>query len=191
MENIANEAVIGILTILIANILAVLGWIFSRFFSFWSYRNNIRAYLTVLIPLKIFEVKRNYGILLKKLKDDVQLGAPIKAVPLVYKADTLESLSCVKHQAIEYLTEIEVGKFTHFLFLLREVEDFYEGLCNHLNECKDKGDVIDEEIFKHLHEHLVNADHLLKHLPSPETVKKGLFDLPLVYNDFTQLRTGR
>lgn len=186
MGNLTNEAVIAIITILITNVLAVLGWVFSRIFSFFTYRNNIRAYLTTLIPLKIFEVKRNYGIFLKELKDDVQIGEPIKAVPLVYKADTLESLFCVKRQVIEYLTEMEVGKFTHFLFLLREVEDFYEGFCNHLKEYKKKGCVIDAEIFNHLHGHLEEADHLLKKLPSPDTVKKGLFDLPLVYNDFTQ-----
>ena len=186
MENINHDVLISILGVLIANFLAVLGWVFSIFFASWKWRNNIRGYLTALIPLKISEVNRNYGILLKELENDIQLNQPIKIIPLVYDGDDLEAFFCVKHKVIEYLTDVEVRKFTYFLFVLREIDDCYRGFCIHLNECKNKKTVIDEEIYNHLHKHLEDAASLLINLPSAETVKTGLNDLP----SFTNLING-
>ncbi|BBL77519.1 hypothetical protein [Methylomagnum ishizawai] len=155
-----------------------IGWALHGSISFYIQRKNIRTYLSAAIPIRMYEVKENCKIMKDYFDKHVSIGKTISISP-TYKADSLESITCVKQQVITYLTKDEILKFAQFIFCLSEIESLYESFTDHIRDHENKKTTIDNEQYMHILSHIEKAINLVNQLPDKPT---GLRDLPSEYH---------
>lgn len=154
------------------------GWVLHGSIQFYLNRRNVRTYLTIAINDHLDVSHNNQKTLISYFKDKVRVDSKILVAPN-YRADDLDSITCIKSKAIESLTQCEIIKFAHLISALREMEALCEGFCKHLQNYEERNLTISGEQHVHLSTHIDRMEKIGAQLPNNIS---NLFDLPREYH---------
>jgi hypothetical protein len=160
-----------------------IGWVLHGSIAFYMTRRNVRTYLTIAIFTHLQCTKKNIHTLSDYVEKRTAIGKNVDIAPR-HQADKLESMTCVKAQAIQVLTKTEITKLARAFFVFEELETLSDGLCIHLKDHENSGKEISAESYSHFLRHVERMKHLEYQLPNE---KESLNDLPLAYDIKTDI----